>query len=189
MAVQFNGPLKLGAYHMIGQDEYEPQRTNNFEVIFPGLGQLYTIDQGIALPNNASDLLTLSVKSVSYPSTNIDALKVSYGNNSINFAGKPSYSDVEIVVNDFIGLQTERILMAWSKLVYDPKSEKVGRASVYKRDGYLNEWSPDGEIVRRTQLQGCFPGTINPGGFDNDNNAIREITFTLFVDVAIPLDQ
>ena len=41
-----NGPLKLGAYHMIGQDEWEPQRTNNFEIQFPNLGQLFTIDQG-----------------------------------------------------------------------------------------------------------------------------------------------
>ena len=131
-----SGPLKLGAYHMIGQDEYEPQRTNNFEIQFPNLGQLYTIDQHLALPGNASDLLTLSVKSVSYPATTISPLKVSYGNNSINFAGKPEYGDVSIVVNDFIGIQTERIIMGWHRLVYDPKTEKVGRASVYKRDGH-----------------------------------------------------
>ena len=183
-----NGPLKLGAYHMIGQDEWEPQRTNNFEIQFPNLGQLFTIDQGLALPGNASNLLTLSVKSVSYPSTNISALKVSYGNNSINYAGKPEYGEVQIVCNDFIGLQTERIIMGWSKLVYDPKTEKVGRASVYKRDGYLFEYSPDGEFVRKTQLRGCFPGNVSPGNFSNDDNSIREIEVTFYVDVAIPLD-
>ena len=48
---------------------YEPQRTNNFEIQFPGLGDLTSIDQGIALPGNATDLLTLSVKSVSYPNS------------------------------------------------------------------------------------------------------------------------
>lgn len=181
-------PLKLGAYHMIGQDDWEPQRTNNFEVQFPNLGQLFSIDQGLALPGNASDLLTLSVKSVDYPSTEITNLQVSYGNNSINFAGKPSYGSVNIVVNDYIGIQTERIIMAWSKLVYDPKSETVGWASQYKRDGYLFEYSPDGTVVRRTQLRGCFPGNVSPGGFDNDNNSIREITCTFYVDVAIPLD-
>ena len=87
-------PYKLGAYHMIGNDDWEPQRTNNFELIIPNLGQLYSIDTGLAMPGNASELLTLSVKSVNAPGTNIDALKVSYGNNSINFAGKPSYTDV-----------------------------------------------------------------------------------------------
>lgn len=182
-------PLKLGAYHMIGQDDWEPQRTNNFEVQFPGLGQLFSIDQNLALPGNASDLLTLSVKSVDYPSTEISNLQVSYGNNSINFAGKPSYGNVQIVVNDFIGLQTERIIMAWSKLVYNPKNETVGWASQYKRDGYLFEYSPDGTVARKTQLRGCWPGTVSPGGFDNDNNSIREISVTFYVDVAIPLDS
>ena len=181
-------PLKLGAYHMIDRNEWEPQRTNNFEIVFPNLGDLTSIDQGIALPGNASDLLTLSVKSVSYPDTNIDKLTINYGNNSINFAGKPSYGDVTIVVNDFIGIQTERILMAWSKRVYNPKTETVGWAVDYKRDGYLMEYSPDGTVVRRTQLRGCFPGTVSPGEFNNDSNDLREISVTFYVDVAIPLD-
>lgn len=181
-------PLKLGAYHMIDRNEWEPQRTNNFEIIFPNLGQLYTIDQEIALPSNADELLTLSVKSVSYPSTNIDKLTVSYGNNSINFAGRPEYSDVTIIVNDFIGIQTERILMGWSKKVYDPKRETIGWASQYKRDGYLIEYSPDGTVARRTQLRGCFPGNVEPGDFSNDDNSLREISVTFYVDVAIPLD-
>lgn len=183
-----NGPLKLGAYHMIGQDDWEPQRTNNFEIQFPNLGQLFSIDTHLALPGNASDLLTLSVKSVSYPSTTIGKLTVQYGNNSINFAGKPEYGDVEIVVNDFIGIQTERIIMGWSRLVYDPKTEKIGRASQYKRDGYLFEYSTDGDFVRKTQLRGCFPGPVSPGNFSNEDNSIREISVTFYCDVAIPLD-
>lgn len=182
-------PLKLGAYHMIGQDDWEPQRTNNFEVQFPNLGQLFSIDQGLALPGNASDLLTLSVKSVDYPSTEINNIQVSYGNNSINFAGKPTYGNVTIAVNDFIGLQTERIIMAWSALVYNPKTETIGRASQYKRDGYLFEYSPDGTVARKTQLRGCWPGTVTPGSFSNDDNSIREISVTFYVDVAIPLDN
>ncbi len=181
-------PLKLGFYHGIGQYDWEPQRTNNFEIQFPNLGQLFTIDQGLALPGNASDLLTLSVKSVSYPSTNIDKLTISYGNNSVNFAGRPNYGDVEIVVNDFIGIQSERILMGWSGLVYNPKTEVIGWASQYKRDGYLLEFAPDGTCVRRTQLRGCFPGTVAPGNFSNDDNSLREISVTFYCDVAIPLD-
>lgn len=181
-------PLKLGFYHGIGQDDWEPQRTNNFEIQFPNLGQLFTIDQGLALPGNASDLLTLSVKSVSYPSTNIEKLTISYGNNSVNFAGRPNYGDVEIVVNDFIGIQSERILMGWSGLVYNPKTEVMGWASQYKRDGYLLEFAPDGTCVRRTQLRGCFPGTVAPGNFSNDDNSLREISVTFYCDVAIPLD-
>ena len=178
----------MGIWHTIGQNEWEPQRTNNFEIVFPNLGQLYSIDTRLAMPGNASEILTLSVKSVSSPSTQIDALKVWYGNNSVNFAGRPTYSDVEIVVNDFIGIDTERILMSWSRLVYDPKTEKIGYASDYKRDGYLMEYSPSGDFIRKVQLRGCFPGTIAPGNFSNDDNSVREITATFYVDAVIPLD-
>ena len=181
-------PLKMGFYHAIGNDDWEPQRTNNFEIQFLNLGSLFTIDQGLALPGNASDLITLSVKSVSDPSVTINKLQVSYGNNTVNYAGKPEYGDVEVVVNDFIGIQTERILMGWHKLVYDPKKETIGWSSQYKRDAYLFEYSPDGTVVRRKQLRGVFPGNISPGGFSNEDNSIREISATFYCDVVIPLD-
>ena len=181
-------PLQMGAYHMIGVDDWEPQRTNNFEVVFPNLDDLVTVHTNSQITNSASDLLTLSVKSVSYPSTEIGKLQVSYGNNSINFAGKPSYTDVTIVVNDFIGIQTEKIIMAWSRLVYDPNTQLVGMASNYKRSGYLYEYSPDGTRVRTVKLFGAFPGNVSPGDFSNDDNSIREISCTFYVDYAMPLD-
>lgn len=181
-------PLAMGAYHMIGNDAWEPQRNNNFEIQFPNLPQLFTPHTGIALPANASDLLTLSVKDVSGITENISAIKVSYGNNSINFAGKPDYGDVQITFHDYIGIETERILTAWSKLVYNPMDETVGRASNYKYDGYLLEFAPDGVQMRTWQLRGCFPGTLSYGGYSMDDNSIRDIACTFYVDVAIPLD-
>lgn len=181
-------PLKFGAYHMIGQDAWEPQRTNNFEIRFPNLPQLYSIDQGIAMPSNASDYLTLSTQSVGGITTNISALDVSYGNNTIKFAGKPEYPDISITFRDFIGIQTERILMAWSKLVYNPATEKVGRASIYKQQGYLLEFAPDGTNVKTWKLEGAWPGDISFDEYSNDGNDIRKVQVTFHVDVAIPID-
>ena len=182
-------PLKYGAYHMIGNDEWEPQRTNNFEIQFPGLPQLYSSHEGLAMPSNASDLLTLSTKSVGGINETINALNVSYGNNVVKYAGKPEYNDIQIVFRDHIGIQTERILAAWHKLVYNPQTEQVGRATAYKHDGYLLEYGPDGSYVRTWQLRGVWPGTIAYGDFSNEDNNIREITVTFNIDVAIPLDQ
>lgn len=181
-------PLKFGAYHMIGQDAWEPQRTNNFEIRFPNLPQLYSIDQGIAMPANASDYLTLSTRSVGGINTNISSINISYGNNTIKFAGKPEYNDITINFRDFIGIQTERILMAWSKLVYNPATEKVGRASIYKQQGYLLEFAPDGTNVKTWKLEGAWPGSVQFSDYSNDDNSVREATVTFYVDVAIPLD-
>ena len=173
---------------MIGQDAWEPQRTNNFELRFPNLPQLYSIDTGIAMPANSSDYLTLSLKSAGVPNITINNIDISYGNNTIKFAGKPSYENFRAVFRDFIGLQTERILTAWSKLVYNPATEKVGRASAYKQQAYLLEFSPDGDQLKTWKLEGCWPGSMEFGDYDNDSNNVREITVTFYADVAIPLD-
>jgi hypothetical protein len=182
-------PLRFGAYHMIGQDAWEPQRTNNFELQFMDIGNLVSIDKGLHMPGNSSELLTLSTKDVGSLTTNISALQVNYGNNQINFAGKPSYSNVAITYNDFIGIQTERIIMAWSRLVYDPKTEKVGRASQYKKNGYLLEFSPDGDFVKMWQLEGAFPADVSFDSYSNENNSIRSINVTFYVDKVMPLDD
>ena len=182
-------PLRFGAYHMIGQDAWEPQRTNNFEVQFMDIGNLLSIDKGLHMPGNSSELLTLSTASVGGLTTNISNIVASYGNNQINFAGKPSYDSVQITFNDYIGIQTERIIMAWSRLVYDPKTEKIGRASQYKKNGYLLEFSPDGDFVKMWQLEGCFPGTVSFDGYSNEGNDIRKINVTFYVDKAMPLDD
>jgi hypothetical protein len=181
-------PLKFGAYHMIGQDAWEPQRTNNFELRFPNLPQLYSIDTGIAMPANSSEYLTLSLKSADTVNININSINISYGNNTVKFAGKPEYGDFSATFRDFIGLQTERILTSWSKLVYNPATEKVGRASVYKQQAYLLEFAPDGTQLKTWKLEGCWPGTMNFGSYSNDDNSVREITVTFYADVAIPLD-
>ena len=52
---------KVGAYHMIGNDDYEPQRNNNFEIHIYGLNNLRTVDGKMKVPQDvAEESLTLS---------------------------------------------------------------------------------------------------------------------------------
>lgn len=180
-------PSYMGAHHMVGNDVFEPQRTNNFEIQFPNLGKLTSAQGGMEF-ENPGESITLSVKSVGELSQNIDNIPVHYGNNAIKFAGKPSLNDISITINDFIGMDTERILEAWSSLVYNKYTQKVGRASIYKTDAYLLEYAPDGTNVKAWKLEGCWPGTISYGGYSQDGGSIREITLTLNVDFAFALD-
>lgn len=181
-------PYQFGAYHMIGNDNWEPQRTNNFEVHIYGLESLTSADKGLRLPSNAAQFLTLSTNNVGDLGVNIDPLKVDYGNNSVNFAGKPSYQSISIVFNDFVGLETERIVAAWHRLVYDCKTQKIGRASVYKKSAHLLEFSPDGAFRKCWELKGCFPTSISYGGY-NQQGGLRQITVTLSIDYALPIDD
>ena len=182
-------PYQYGAYHMIGNDNWEPQRTNNFEIHIYGLDSLTSADKGLSMPSNAGKFLTLSTDSVGDLGVNIDALNVDYGNNRIHFAGKPDYSAISLSFNDFVGLETERIIAAWHKLVYNPKTQQIGRASVYKKPAHLLEFSPDGDYIKCWELHGCFPTSVSYTGYNQSSADIRKISVTLSIDYAIPLDD
>lgn len=182
-------PYQYGAYHMIGNDNWEPQRTNNFEIHIYGLDSLTSADKGLSMPSNAGKFLTLSIDSVGDLGVNIDALNVDYGNNRIHFAGKPDYSTISLSFNDFVGLETERIIAAWHKLVYNPKTQQIGRASVYKKPAHLLEFSPDGDYIKCWELHGCFPTSVSYTGYNQSSADIRKISVTLSIDYAIPLDD
>ena len=182
-------PYQYGAYHMIGNDNWEPQRTNNFEIHIYGLDNLTSADKGLSMPSNAGKFLTLSTDSVGDLGVNIDALNVDYGNNRIHFAGKPDYGTISLSFNDFVGLETERIIAAWHKLVYNPKTQQIGRASVYKKPAHLLEFSPDGDYIKCWELHGCFPTSVSYAGYNQSSADIRKISVTLSIDYAIPLDD
>lgn len=181
---------KIGAYHMIGDDDYEPQRSNNFEVHIYGLDNLYTVDKGRKVDQNiAQDCLTLSAVSVGQINTDVGILEVPYGNTKVKFAGLPSVSNSDIVYSDYIGKATERIISAWHGLVFNPNTEAIGRASEYKKPALLIETAPDGTSARVWQLKGCWPTNVQYGAYDYNNGATRQITMTLAYDIAIPLDS
>ena len=112
-------PLQLGTYHMVNNSDFEPQRTNNFEIQISGLQGL-TMVGGTTVPTNISELITLSVDSYTAPSIQVNPIQINYANNLVNFAGKPSFSGGDITVNDYIGLDVERLLLAWFYKVYNP---------------------------------------------------------------------
>lgn len=180
---------KIGAYHMIGNDDYEPQRNNNFEIHIYGLNNLFTVDTGMRVPQDiAEESLTLSAVSVGQINTNVGIISVPYGNTKVKYAGLPEISDSDIVYNDYIGKSTERVIAAWHKLVFDPKTEKIGRATNYKKRALLIETAPDGTRARVWELKGCWPSNVQYGAYDYNGGATRQITMTLTYDIAIPLD-
>lgn len=182
---------KIGAYHMIGDDDYEPQRNNNFEIHIYGLDNLKTVDKGIKVNQaQAEDCLTLSAVSVGQINTDVGIIEIPYGNTKVKFAGLPTISNTDIVYSDYIGKATERIIAAWHALVFNPNTEKIGRASQYKKPALLIETAPDGTSARVWQLKGCWPSNVQYGNYDyNGGGTVRQITMTLSYDIAIPLDN
>ena len=184
------GVLKPGAYHMINDAGFEPQRNNNFEVQITNLGNLVSMDTaaGVGDASRASELITLSVATYAAPQVSISPISVAYGNNKVKFAGVPEFAESSITLNDFIGVNIERILSAWYGLVYNIKKETIGKAVNYKKTGYLIEYSPDYTINRQWELGGCWLSSLQLGEFNQEGGSVRQITCTLQYDYALPLD-
>ena len=205
-----------GTGHMIYSSAWEPQRTNNFELIIEHLDTLVMANSeetvansmtgtdttltyatgvedysgkpnnNVMHPPNAAERIMLSVDSYTAPAIEIATITTNYGNNSIKWAGKPEFPNSTIVVNDYIGIQVERILSAWFRCAYDFKSEKIGLAKHYKKTGYLAEYDPKGGTARVWRLDGLWLASFNLGEWSQDGNAQRKINATLVYDRVVP---
>lgn len=174
--------------HIANNSDYEPQRTNNFELQITGLDELIDPKTGKAFDKDVANTITISVKSVDLPVVNQEVLKFRVGNTEVKFAGAPTFSDSSVVFRDFIGKDTERILDAWKSLAFNMRTQQVGLASNYKKIAYLIEYAPDYSVYKSWTLYGCWLNNLEPQGFDYDENGLRLINGQLVVDYAI-LDE
>ena len=178
--------LYKGAGHMVHVRDWEPQRNNNFEVVITGLSELTLADGSTVKPPNAAERLMLSVESFSAPQIDIAQITTHYANNSIKWAGKPEFPNSTLVINDYIGIETEKILAAWFRCAYDFKTETIGWATNYKKTAYLIEYAPNGEYARTWRLDGCWLASMQLGDWNQQGNEQRKLSATLVYDRVIP---
>lgn len=181
---------KIGAYHMIGDDDYEPQHKNNFELHVYNMENLFKVDSGTKIkPDVAKKMFALDAVNVTGIKYSTDPIKIRHGNTEVRYAGLTTIGpDFSVSYNDFIGKDTEQIIMAWYGLVLNPKTQKGGRASQYKKPAVLVETAPDGTHSRIIDIQGIWPSSVELGGFDYNDGNVRQIAVTFTFDKAVPRD-
>lgn len=188
--------LYKGTGHMVGVADWEPQRTNNFEVVIEGLDSLIPAGgwdtnatdgtaSEINLPNLAERIM-LSVDSFTAPSLEIAQITTHYGNNSVKWAGKPEFPNTSVTINDYIGIGTEQALAAWFRTAYNFETECVGLARNYKKTAYLIEYDPSGGQARTWRMDGCWLASFDLGEWSQDGNNQRKLKATLVYDRVIP---
>jgi hypothetical protein len=132
----------------------------------------------------AQEVLKLNVIKAPVPHFNLDVLKYKRGNDTVTFAGTPSFESGNIVVDDVVGMDTKSILMAWQGLAYNVHTRKGGRMKDYKKSAVLVEYTQDFEQVRSWTLHGCWISNITEGEFDKENDGKRQITAKIEYDRA-----
>lgn len=167
---------------------YEIQRSNNFEFVVTGMDDIIRAGMKESDANakiaNAQEVLRLSVSEAAVPHYTQNAIEVKRGNNSMFFAGVPTFDAGSFTYTDFIGADTISILMAWQNLSYNVDTEKVGLVTDYKKDAYLIEYTPDWQKVRQYVLKGCWVAGISEPNMSFEDNNKRTISATIRYDYA-----
>ena len=161
--------LSLDAKHLSSNRNYQPQLSNNFEIVIDGLGEE----------------VTLAVSSGSLPEISNAVIEMHYFNGVAKVAGKTEYADGSIEIKDFITKDIEKKLNAWQKQVYNPDTGKMGYVDEYKRDASIIQYSPKGDMQRVWSLKGVWPTSISYGSLDYSSTEAKSITITLAYDLAV----
>lgn len=182
--------MNVNMYHVAGmRNVYEPARSTDFEFVITGLEGLINVATGQPFGDEVQDILRFAVATCPIPHYDIDILKQRRGNAEQTFAGTPTFQSGTITLRDWVGADVKAILMSWQNQASNIKTGKTGTLTDYKRDAYLIERSPDGQIIRQWIVYGCWCAGIQEDPFNNrDNQQERIITATIPYDMAV-LDQ
>ena len=190
-----------GTYHLTNNpDIYEPARNNNFEFLVTGIDSLLKagVDEATARETdyikNGQEALRVAVESSSVPHFELGVIEVKRGNNTAKYAGLPTFSSGSLTLKDYISVDSgysnpKDVMMAWQALAYNVRTEKVSRASVYKKTCTLTEYSPDYEIVRQWTLEGCWCSAVSEDAFTTESEGQRKFTATIVYDRAYPVSN
>ena len=173
---------------------YEAARSGFFSLIVDNIDNIvkasYTGERDAATDNDkigaqAQETLKLNVVNAPVPHFQLTKLQYKRGNDTVNFAGTPEFSDGEIIVDDVVGLDTKAILMAWQGLAYNVHTRKGGRMKDYKKNATLVEYTQDFEQIRSWTLYGCWISNITEDNFNKEQDGKRQIRASIVYDRAV----
>ena len=171
-----------GTDHMLGNDQYMPYLKDKFEI------RLYPMSsQGTGDDFEAG--LTVSTQSLGEFKQSYGVIEDFYGNDSLKFAGKPTFQNVSWTIKGYVGLDSQQALVDLDKQVFDSATEKVGRPSRYMKDAYVLRDSGDGDsnYSRIWKWRGVWISSLGFGDADYKSSDIVKFNCTLEVSRAIYL--
>lgn len=155
-----------------GSGSYEPQRLNHFSVSFAGLGQ--------------GDIIQKSLRSFEPPHREIDQIEIPYANETRKVASRVTVTDANMVIGDYCDKDSWKTFHDWLNLVHNVRTGAIGMAKDYKKDGTVNYYGPNGELMRSWTCQGCWPKSVSPEQFSQESGEQNTLTVPLACDKVMP---
>lgn len=190
------GAIYKGTNHMGKLLAYEPQRLYNFELQIVGLDRLYTADlagtdngtsnNGVVHFGSAAERILVACSSFSVPNTEFGTIEIPHYNNTTKYAGKASFGNATLKVEQFLGSFTEQIMTTWARCVYDPKTQNIGYKADYAKDMYVIQYDSKGGTPRVWKMENAWPAVLPGADWDYNSTERRQMTFNIVCDRCVP---
>lgn len=178
------------SYILTHKADFEPGRTADFVLRIKFERDLYDMEGDfVATAEDATETLALSLRDYAGPQMTIDKLSIKTGNGTVNYAGTPTIADSAISFTDYIGKNTEQILLAWYSMAHNINTDKIGFKEYYSNDGLLYKWAPNGTRVLSWWLLGCWINEYNQGQYSRQNSDLRQFSTNIIYDKPIPYSK
>ena len=190
------GAIYKGTNHMGKLLAYEPQRLYNFELQIVGLDALYTADlsgtntsgdaSGIVHFGSAAERILVACSSFSVPNTEFGTIEIPHYNNTTKYAGKISFGNATLKVEQFLGSFTEQIMTTWARCVYDPRTQNIGYKADYAKDMYVIQYDSKGGTPRVWKMENAWPAVLPGADWDYNSTERRQMTYNIVCDRCVP---
>ena len=118
------------------------------------------------------------------PQSTITPIDVDYMGRKIKVAGtRPAFPDWTLTIINDEDFLIRNDLEKWMNLIngHVDNQQPVGLRE-YKTDGYIDQLSKDGSIIRRYTFKGIFPTDLAAIGLGWDQDTIQEFDVTFSID-------
>jgi len=152
---------------------WQPKQQHLWDILIPGVPGL----------NGHTETLQLSLKTAGLPSETTGEIKIPMDSTEAKFAGKTTFSNIELTFNDFIDRDTALLLRNWRSKVFDPLTGGAGLVAGYKLDGTAKIYSDQTEeFICEYALNGAWPSSGDWGSLDRNSAEVVQIKISLVID-------
>lgn len=142
---------------------FEPKRKNRFVLMIEGIDAFL-------------------IKTAARPTVTTEEVEMPFINSRRYLAGKTTYGDVNVTLQDAIAPSGAQQVMEWIRLHYESVSGRAGYADFYKRDVQIKMLDPVGTVIELWDGKGVWIKESNFGDLSYEEHGATEIALVLRAD-------
>lgn len=146
--------------------EFEPVRKDLFSLEFPP----------------EMDIPTQFLLSTNRPTVTNPRKELPFKNITVFYKGKSVCEEMTVVFRDVIGPSVYNKLELWQKQHTDQNTGKGGYNITFKKTLVLNVEDPNGAVIQRFYLYGCFLTKLEGGELSQDSDDVATVTVGISFD-------